>query len=72
MNSALGQNAYYLCYISAIWEGLLHVTAELTDMVQYVYSLAYMYILMSSNLSGFASIWAVGAIQGFGRESLRL
>jgi len=35
MNSALGQNDRYLRYISAIWEGPLRVTAELTEMVQY-------------------------------------
>ena len=35
MNSALGKNDCYLCYISGIWEGLLRVTAELTKMVQY-------------------------------------
>ena len=37
MNSALGQNDHYLCYISAIWEGPLHVTAKLTEMVQYCF-----------------------------------
>jgi len=36
MNSALGQNNRYLRYISAIWEGPLRVTAELTEMVQYL------------------------------------
>jgi len=36
MNLALGQNDCYLCYISAIWEGSLCVTAELTEMVQYI------------------------------------
>ena len=35
MNSALDQNDRYLRYISAIWEELLRVTAELTEMVQY-------------------------------------
>jgi len=34
MNSALGQNDRYLRYISAISEGPLRVTAELTEMVQ--------------------------------------
>jgi len=36
MNSAFGQDDCYLCYILAIWEGLLCVTAELTEMVQYI------------------------------------
>ena len=36
MNLALGQNDRYLCYISAIWEGPLHVTAELIEMIQYI------------------------------------
>jgi len=35
MNSALSQIDHYLCYILAIWEGLLCVTAKLTEMVQY-------------------------------------
>jgi len=35
MISALGQNNCYIHYISAIWEGPLHVTAELIKMVQY-------------------------------------
>jgi len=34
MISALCQNDCYICYILAIWEGLLHVTAELIEMVQ--------------------------------------
>ena len=37
MNSAVGQNDCYLCYISAIWEGPLCVTAKLTKMVQYAF-----------------------------------
>jgi len=35
MNSAVGQNDRYLCYISAIWEGLLRITAKLIEMAQY-------------------------------------
>ena len=35
MNLALSQNDRYHHYISAIWEGPLHVTAKLTEMVQY-------------------------------------
>ena len=35
MDLALGQNDHYHRYISVILEGLLRVTAELTEMVQY-------------------------------------
>jgi len=35
MNSAVGQNDCYLCYILAIWEGPLRITAELIKMAQY-------------------------------------
>jgi len=37
MNLAVGQNDRYLRYISAIWEGPLHITAELIEMAQYFY-----------------------------------
>ena len=36
MISALGQNDCYIHYILAIWEGLLRITAELIEMVQYM------------------------------------
>ena len=48
MNSALGQNDHYLCYISAIWEGPLCVTAKLTEMVQY---------LSLRNITAYYAIW---------------
>jgi len=35
MNLAVGQNDCYLCYIVAIWEGPLCVTAKLIEMAQY-------------------------------------
>jgi len=38
MNLALGQNDRYLHYILAIWEGPLCVTAELIEMVQYLFN----------------------------------
>jgi len=34
MNLAFGQNDCYLCYILVIWEGQLHVTSKLIEMVQ--------------------------------------
>ena len=37
MVSALGQNNCYNRYISAFLESLLHVTAELIEMVQYLF-----------------------------------
>ena len=54
MNSALGQNDRYLHYILAIWEGPLHVTAKLTEMVQYIasdHSFHLPYISLAYSLS---------------------